>query len=678
MSSSFLPLSSSTLKTLAQSTAHRDAAEKLISSQTNPRALLDELVSVLEVNDSEKWNSKDRIKSLVVLSNFAMLESLKSDILRAFKHTSASFETLLSSKEQASKDFGGKKATPEHMLVCVLLLRILDYNLKAADLLDLLNNNVKSCLALIEALLKSSYELPLVVGLTKCLGEFCHPSTYFDSQRDGNDRDSGKRDSNSNYTNERSCQEFTERVNELIQHLMGRTLLSSLASAVQQRVNRLARSKEPTEDEVVMTSTLVRHSVVFLLNSYIFLSKNPATFRQHLVVGIHFPKLVIVPFLSNVVLPVFERIKTKTKSTHSLVRTTEACIQLLSILYYRLNGNPSANEHILRNMNLTTKIMQSLATNIVHHPKLVALMILFHSNVDSLGPIHTTLSLETENWANDSSPRILYQVFEEVVLFFRSNDISRGRLIHILENPEPLPIARDTETLQKLCALVESIDEDGQGEEDEEDEEDDDGGDDGDDGGDDGEEMKMDNGKQKTNPLRPGFGSSNRRFRLLGDLPTFHSHKDKESEAQNAIQRKRNRRQKREKKKRNVREGAKEEKECPKQFRCSIDGCLMRVPVRTAAGLYFEKETIETWLNRCGSICPITGEKLTVDDLQFDKVMADSIQRYCVGKVLKNTERKVAAEYESKNNTETVAETWAANTTSNIDGFANDDDLYVF
>ena len=236
-----LPLTSSGLKSLSQSTAHRDAAEKLISAQTNPRQLLSALVDVLEVTNDERYSAKDRIKALVVLSNFAVLDSLRSDILRSFRNASATFETLLTSKLQANKSYGNKKITTEHQLVVVLLFRCVDYKLGADDLLDLLSNDVDIALALVETLLKSSYELPLVIGLVRLLGEFVHPSTYFHATPTSTETDEGKHNAGAGKEEEKiereiSCTEFTSRVDRLVQHLMGGTLLSTVAAAVLQLI----------------------------------------------------------------------------------------------------------------------------------------------------------------------------------------------------------------------------------------------------------------------------------------------------------------------------------------------------------------------------------------------------------------------------------------------------------
>ena len=46
----------------------------------------------------------------------------------------------------------------------------------------------------------------------------------------------------------------------------------------------------------------------------------------------------------------------------------------------------------------------------------------------------------------------------------------------------------------------------------------------------------------------------------------------------------------------------------------------MKEPMRAVktSGLVFEKVTIEVWLNTRGSICPITHQPLTKDDLVLD------------------------------------------------------------
>lgn len=63
----------------------------------------------------------------------------------------------------------------------------------------------------------------------------------------------------------------------------------------------------------------------------------------------------------------------------------------------------------------------------------------------------------------------------------------------------------------------------------------------------------------------------------------------------------------------------------PKEFLCSINGHVMKEPMRVKShpdgrspGLVFEKATIELWLKNTGAICPITHTPLNREDLEVD------------------------------------------------------------
>ena len=67
----------------------------------------------------------------------------------------------------------------------------------------------------------------------------------------------------------------------------------------------------------------------------------------------------------------------------------------------------------------------------------------------------------------------------------------------------------------------------------------------------------------------------------------------------------------------------------PVEFLCAINGHVMKAPVRcVGTGVVYEKATIELWLSSRGSVCPITGEPLTRDDLVADDELRNRIKRY--------------------------------------------------
>merc|ERR1712232_1380257 len=60
----------------------------------------------------------------------------------------------------------------------------------------------------------------------------------------------------------------------------------------------------------------------------------------------------------------------------------------------------------------------------------------------------------------------------------------------------------------------------------------------------------------------------------------------------------------------------------PEDLRCAIDGKLLGTPVRSPYGHVFERDTLELWLKRCGSVCPITGQELRLEECPEDRATA--------------------------------------------------------
>ena len=66
----------------------------------------------------------------------------------------------------------------------------------------------------------------------------------------------------------------------------------------------------------------------------------------------------------------------------------------------------------------------------------------------------------------------------------------------------------------------------------------------------------------------------------------------------------------------------------PENFVCAINGHVMKEPVKSSTGYYFERATIELWLSTRGSICPISHTPLTLEDLAPANELRNEIKRY--------------------------------------------------
>ena len=70
----------------------------------------------------------------------------------------------------------------------------------------------------------------------------------------------------------------------------------------------------------------------------------------------------------------------------------------------------------------------------------------------------------------------------------------------------------------------------------------------------------------------------------------------------------------------------------PKEFLCSINGHVMKDPVRANSGEVFEKDTIKIWSQSNGCVNPISFEPLYLEDLHPDDELRTRIKRYHIEK----------------------------------------------
>ena len=142
--------------------------------------LLDYLVDIL--NDVDETR-KNRIKSLVALTNIARVEDQRDAVLDAVRQLNENFENALIEREEGAETFSKKSTVDEmHQLVVLLFIRVMDYAFQATDLLDLMRGKDSLALATIEISLKKvAYEDEVCLGLSRLFSGFTLPSTYFGS-----------------------------------------------------------------------------------------------------------------------------------------------------------------------------------------------------------------------------------------------------------------------------------------------------------------------------------------------------------------------------------------------------------------------------------------------------------------------------------------------------------------
>lgn len=74
-------------------------------------------------------------------------------------------------------------------------------------------------------------------------------------------------------------------------------------------------------------------------------------------------------------------------------------------------------------------------------------------------------------------------------------------------------------------------------------------------------------------------------------------------------------------------------KDIPAEYKCSVSLKLLKDPLRSPFGHVFERRVIEAWFRDFGNRCPLSGEPLTMQQLQSDDKLKASIQEWKQGSV---------------------------------------------
>jgi len=71
--------------------------------------------------------------------------------------------------------------------------------------------------------------------------------------------------------------------------------------------------------------------------------------------------------------------------------------------------------------------------------------------------------------------------------------------------------------------------------------------------------------------------------------------------------------------------------DCPEDMRCKIDGKVLINPLRSPHGHLFEKKTLEKWFTNCGSVCPVTGQPMRMEECTVDAEMRKRVVKFLKG-----------------------------------------------
>ena len=614
-------------------------------SQTSPDDFyeddtLSRMVKLLLNAESDKKADKDtRLDVLTILSNLAATSEGKrrDDIREALDNVNDFMEKYLEKESSGSE--------PElHKLMLLLLARCFEYSIKTEDLLELCRGDRALGLETVVGLLEDGetyttelrrkqapamgrmgqwehrlvchrHETPLVLQLCRLVRGFTLPQSYFAA---------GEK------LLEKDIASFSDEMNLLLEITLKSRLVEKLSLACYEGLFAVS-DDDLKEDE--HRSIACVHS--FLQNMYFYATSKTEVYRRHL--------LCDTPLIQRLVLPYLERGAAqaaslqchadsygrgdfkKRQSVKPLAAGVSASLRTLVVASFRAPPTRTVVA-LLKRLNPTAALLEA-PSFVAAHDRIFALLLLLNANMGAL-------ELGREAESKDENPHELLHGLARVYQMIDGD--ARERVRRIVKESGALPVARDTPSFAAVLQMLN------------------DGASaaqleyvrgspgarspisplapsDSDDGADTPEYTSR--AEAKADSLRRQRDAKEAKPRsLLGDLPSLERRRpevedDDDDYVEPALEVYR----------------ARQSDDVPPEFRCAINGHLLKEPARTPQGLVFERATIKLWLETRGSVCPLTGEALTLDDLIDDRDLRARIVSWQLAKTQKTLATSVSA-----------------------------------
>ena len=420
-------------------------------------------------------------------------------------------------------------------------------------------------------------------ALTRLLYGMTMPSTYFSTTKNEN-----------GMMSEQDCSDFNLKINDLVDKFRSIDILKTWTAAVKSRssLKRGGKSSPSSSDEIYYE--IVTSGLEIIHNTYLFASKGATGFRQHCLVATKIPEDLLLPFMLRTI--------EASGGQPTVGPTAAGCVKMVLKTLVLLTFEMFSSTQTIQNSNFTVQFLtcDALGACARENPAILALLLLFNTNLDSLSP-----SKDPQKQENiDALAQALDATWRKCPTENKEN------VVRLFTTAGSLPVSRQTHT---YTVLLDMLGYEGAGV-------------------DETSFTKTEAKEEETEDAQAEQPSeqneNNPDFRLLGDLPSLKTN--------NRWQVRKPKKKRKSKKKKKAVEQAGSYPVAtpvilgiPDEFLCAMNGNVLKEPMRSKkSGLRFEKKSIEAWFERCGNVCPVTSKPLQPKDLVFDSALAQAITKF--------------------------------------------------
>lgn len=538
-----------------------------------------------------------KTKFCLVLNNFALHKPVRNMVFHAIKNLSGIFEDSM--KKEGTMPFDSELGRmSEHVLV--LLMRVCQYKLKASQVHEFAEQNTQFAVQLLLAILlkEPPYEFELRCNCISGLLGFTQPQAFFSADQ---------------AVEVHSCEGFTSKVDFSL-NLMLRLQAVQVVNDV--LMPQLLESN--TVPGVVHVA--VCNMMKCIMNVFHFSSQGATQWRQHVLLSTTFVDGAVAIYIQSQANTLQSLISIPTANAsipNDLVQGIALALKFCSFATFHMGRHGRCVRPLC---GFIHDLLQLSIRSVVYNPQLSGLMLnlftyLFHflCNVDALAGDDGVVEDISELIPELSSENLKQSVQE----FLQREVASCGGPFLDAWHAKFFSVDTDALVAQE-CVTFQMID---------------------------GffNALKSSGGASPQGAPVATSGAPEAEKRLLGDMPSL-------SNVAN---------EKKKKKKVAVdKAGAVElgqyisvkkpnaatNATVPPQFLCALSGNTMKNPVISPYGHTFDRETIEMWIRQQGSVCPITGKPLSLDQLQVNKQLQQEIMQVVIQQSMSSYNQEDAAD----------------------------------
>ncbi|KAG5473736.1 hypothetical protein LSCM1_04366 [Leishmania martiniquensis] len=511
-----------------------------------------------------------KTKFCLLLNNFSLYRPVRSVVFECLEGMTSIFEKAI--KDEGTMPFDSELGRmSEHVLV--LLMRVMDYKLKASAVHEFAEHNTQFAIQLLLAILlkEPPYEFELRCNCISGLLGFTQPQAFFGA---------GEK------IEEHSCTKFTDKVDFML-NLMLRLQAIQVVSDV------LGDAIASSETLPLLVQYAVNNTMQTIMNIFKFSSKEATQWRQHILLSTTFLDGTVMMYVQSLAATLHEVM------TASAPRVTGQLLHSLNLSFmfgaFAAYHMEEASQEVRIFCTFFHDLFQIsirpvVANACVSGQMMVMYVNLFHfmCNVDAMGeaPGYPADGLPPE--LSSSALRATVEAFLKKEVGGCGLPFTEAWYRQFRRVTADTLVAQDSTTFQCIDSCFRA--------------------------------MIAQLTAQQVPVAAPASAAGG--TRLLGEMPAMRPEKKNKISIDKAavpIWHK-------------VRSNAKQDsvEGVDADLLCALTGVVMKNPVSSPYGQTYEKEAIMNWLEQNGSVCPITGRSLTADQLSPNTAVATKIMQQIV------------------------------------------------